>query len=46
MFLTSLEFHGGKTFCGITGYTVEILGVGLQGNDVWRRWMAIPGVDD
>jgi len=31
MILTSLDFYGGKTFCGIIGYTVEILGVGLRG---------------
>ena len=41
MILSSLEFHDRKTFCGITGYTMEILGVGLRGNDVWQSWMPI-----
>jgi hypothetical protein len=43
------EFFGvcdGKTFCGMTGYTVEILGFHLRGNYVWRKWMPILGVGD
>ena len=46
MILKSLEFHDMKTFCGMAGYTAEILGVGLRGEWCLAKLDANIGVDD